>query len=97
MQVGPDLQGVTMRRERDWLLHFIGAPNLVRSAKDPIALELAKQYQVRMPKVELTGKELQDIIAYLEAADKALSKPRALAAGAPQPALAHEHRHHDHR
>lgn len=95
--IGPDLKGVTVRRERDWLIHFIGAPNEMRARKDPIALELARQYKVLMPKVELTWKELGDIMKYLEAQSDALAKPQAVAAGDQQSSVAHDHDHHTHQ
>jgi mono/diheme cytochrome c family protein len=98
--LGPDLQGVTARRERDWLIRFIGAPNLMRAHKDPIALELASQYKVLMPRVELTKKELGDIVGYLEAQDRSRSKPAGTQAAMAAPraeASAGEHDHQAHQ
>ena len=42
---GPDLRGVTARRDRDWLARFIVEPEKVRAAGDPIALALRAKYQ----------------------------------------------------
>jgi protein SCO1/2 len=65
--LGPDLKGVVQRRSRAWLLRYIGAPDKMRAAKDPIALELARNSKVLMPNLRLTHKELAEILDYLEA------------------------------
>jgi len=100
-QLGPDLMGISARRERNWLFSYLGAPNEMRARKDPIALELAKNNKVLMPNLKLTKKELVEVIEYLEAKSVQNSKhegQRALAAtGAERPAaLAHDHHQHDH-
>jgi protein SCO1/2 len=66
-QLGPDLKGVTARRERGWLVRYLAAPDKMRANQDPIASELARQYEVLMPNLSLTNKELGDLIEYLEA------------------------------
>lgn len=100
--LGPDLQGVTARRARDWLVRYLAAPERMRADKDPVALELASRYKVLMPNLSLTHKELGELIEYLEAK----STPKAVAAtamapeaagGAPLVAHSHDdHHHHDH-
>lgn len=71
--LGPDLLGVTARRERAWLFRFIAAPDQMRASKDPIAIELfAKYNKVSMPNVGLTSTEVADLISYLEARTIAL-------------------------
>ncbi|MBI2877958.1 MAG: SCO family protein [Candidatus Tectomicrobia bacterium] len=66
--LGPDLKGVTARRERVWLARFIAAPDRMRASKDSIAVELfAKYNMVSMPNLGLTGTEVADLINYLEA------------------------------
>lgn len=70
---GPDLLGVTARRERAWLVRFIMAPDRMRASKDPIALELSAKYsKVLMPNLNLTRTEVADLINYLEARTSAL-------------------------
>jgi protein SCO1 len=65
--VGPDLLGVTNFRNREWLAHYIQAPNELLAAKDSIAVALfAKYKQVRMPNLRLGGEEVSAIIGYLE-------------------------------
>lgn len=71
--IGPDLLGVTARRERAWLIRFIAAPDKMRASKDPIAIELfAKYNKVLMPNLNLTRTELANLISYLEARTIAL-------------------------
>ncbi|HEX6829692.1 MAG TPA: cytochrome c, partial [Burkholderiales bacterium] len=66
-QLGPDLMGVTARRDRAWLKRFIWAPDEMRANKDPIAVELASRYPVVMPNLSLTNQNLDDLLVYLEA------------------------------
>jgi protein SCO1/2 len=99
--LGPDLKGVTTRRERAWLVRFLAAPDQMRAGKDPVALELAKQYKVVMPNLSLTNKELGDLIEYLEAKSGPPPVSEAAQAMAGAPAAADgagpdAHAHHDH-
>jgi protein SCO1 len=104
--LGPDLKGVTERRQRDWLVRYLAAPDKMRAQKDPIALELARNHKVLMPNLSLTTKELEDLIAYLAAKSSPPLPPAATPAvaatgGEQQSALAHgeqhdaHHAHHD--
>lgn len=64
---GPDLKGVTTRRERAWLARFIADPDRMRAKKDPIAIELYAKYKnMPMPNIGLTKAEVGDLISYLE-------------------------------
>lgn len=79
---GPDLQGVTERRERDWLLRWIAAPDQVLAEGDPIATQLFQQYnQVPMPALGLSEAEVVAILAYL--ADPTAAGGEGSAATAP--------------
>jgi protein SCO1/2 len=65
-RVGPDLAGVTARRDRDWLVRFITGPETMRRQQDPIALDLARRYPtVRMPAIGLAETDARDLLAYL--------------------------------
>lgn len=67
-RLGPDLSGVTKRRERDWLARYLLAPDWMRSQGDPIALELSAKYTgVPMPNLGLTETQVDLLIGYLEA------------------------------
>lgn len=68
--VGPDLKGVTARRSKEWLTHWIPAPDQVLASGDPIATELLKKYNnVPMPNLGLTQEQATSLIAFLEQAD----------------------------
>lgn len=64
--VGPDLDGVTGLRDQEWLKNFIGAPDKVIAAGDPIATELLNEFNgVPMPNLGLSSQDVDDILAYL--------------------------------
>ena len=83
--VGPDLQGVTARRPREWLEQWIAAPDAVLAKKDPYAISLLHQFHdVPMPNLGLSASETNSIIAYLEStASGAAAVPATEAASAP--------------
>jgi mono/diheme cytochrome c family protein len=67
-RVGPDLAGVTARRDGAWLTRWIAAPDRMLGANDPIATELLRQYRnVPMPNQGLTAEEVAAVVAYLGA------------------------------
>ena len=69
--VGPDLRGVTQRRDRAWLAHFIAAPNEMISQKDPAALALFKKYrELKMPNLRLSEVDVNAVLGYLAASAK---------------------------
>jgi protein SCO1 len=66
-RAGPDLRGVTSRREHEWLKKFIMDPYKMRAQKDPLALALAAKYPgVLMPRLGITENDAADLLAYLE-------------------------------
>lgn len=66
--LGPDLAGVTNRREPAWLKRFIKAPDLLRAERDPLAMALFEKYKtVRMPNLHLGDGDVQALIGYLRA------------------------------
>jgi mono/diheme cytochrome c family protein len=67
-EVGPDLKGVTSRRELTWLVRWIQEPNKMLDEGDPIATQLLEEHNnVRMPNWGLSETEARDILAYLAA------------------------------
>ena len=64
--VGPDLQGVTERRESDWLIRWIREPDIMLAEGDPIASEMLAEFNVPMPNLGLTESDVAAVIAYLE-------------------------------
>lgn len=66
--VGPDLEGVTARREEEWLVAFIRSSQTVIGSGDPIAIGLFETYQrQRMPDHELTRDQIDGLLGYIAA------------------------------
>jgi protein SCO1/2 len=69
--VGPDLLGVTARRDRAWLARYIAEPDRVLAEGDPIATQLlARFHDVRMPNLELSSGEVAMLLGYLAEQDR---------------------------
>ncbi len=64
--VGPDLQGVTERREESWLKVHIQSPSVHRAQNDPIAMANLETFKFRMPDLGLTEQQVEAVIAYLK-------------------------------
>lgn len=65
--VGPDLMGVTERREKQWLIAFIENSQEVIKAGDPIAVQLYEEYNKSlMPSfTQISEPEINSIIEYI--------------------------------
>jgi mono/diheme cytochrome c family protein len=82
--VGPDLQGVTQRRDLDWIKQFIAAPDKVIASGDPIAAQLLQENNnIQMPNLGLSSAEIDSLVAYLENPNQAAQT----ASAAPQTQL----------
>jgi mono/diheme cytochrome c family protein len=86
--VGPDLKGVTARRETGWLKSMIATPDKLLASGDPTAAQLLKESNnVPMPNLALTGREVDDLLAFLatksDGAAPATAAPGAAPATAP--------------
>ena len=63
--LGPDLLGVTRRRDMTWLLNWLRAPDQMLENKDPIAMALFKKYNnLAMPNARLNKQEALALIDY---------------------------------
>ena len=68
--VGPDLQGVLVRRDRDWVARFIASPDFVIAEGDPIAMELLEEFNgIEMPNRALTDEDVEFVLVFLEVQD----------------------------
>ncbi|HJL69470.1 MAG TPA: cytochrome c [Anaerolineales bacterium] len=68
--VGPDLQGVTARRERDWLARWIKEPDKMLAEGDPIGTQQLQEFNnVPMPNLGMTDQQVDTLIAYLQTTD----------------------------
>lgn len=64
--LGPDLLGVTRKREAQWLLDWLKAPDQMLKKNDPIAMALYKQYNnLAMPNLRLNREEAIDLLDYI--------------------------------
>jgi cbb3-type cytochrome oxidase cytochrome c subunit len=65
--LGPDLLGVTHKRDRAWLNRWMAEPDKVLAEKDPLAMKLLAEYNnLPMPNLGLNGVEIQDVLAYID-------------------------------
>ena len=65
--IGPDLFGVTDRRDPEWLARWIAEPDKMLAEKDPLALQLFEQYKgVAMPNMSLNRKEVDSVVEFIE-------------------------------
>lgn len=83
LRIGPNLLGVTERRDRDWLRRWILEPDAMLEEGDPIAQGLFEAYnRVPMPNLQLAPDEVEDLIDFLDAETRratAVEKNEAIA------------------
>ncbi len=78
-RVGPDLAGVSVRRDHDWLVNLIADPDKARKAGDKTLAELTVKFKgTNMPSLGLSLSEAADLIAYIDAETKAQSDKPAV-------------------
>lgn len=66
-RVGPDLQGVTERRARAWLMRWLKEPDRMLAEKDPQAVALYNQYnKVAMPNLKLAPGEITELLQFID-------------------------------
>jgi len=66
--LGPDLLGVTRRRDRTWLARWLADPARMLAQHDPIATQLYAEYNnVMMPNFHLGKIEVDALIEYMDA------------------------------
>jgi mono/diheme cytochrome c family protein len=69
--VGPDLAGVTSRREAGWLHRKIKEPDALIAENDPLAMQLLQEANdVAMPPLDLSDEEVVAVIAYLKSTEQ---------------------------
>ena len=75
--VGPDLKGVTARRDRPWLLSWISSSQGLIASGDQTAITLFEKFnKQRMPDQRLSIDELNALLDYLEAGGPELDARR---------------------
>lgn len=63
--LGPDLYGVTERRDAAWLRRWLAEPDRMLEEGDPIAAAMYEQWQVLMPNFSLDEREIENLIQYM--------------------------------
>ncbi len=73
--VGPDLAGVTTKRNEKWLISWIKSSQTMVKNNDPIAVKLFNEYnKMPMPDANLTPAQIKDVLAYIKSLSPA-AKP----------------------
>ena len=74
-KLGPDLYGVTKRRDKAWLTKWLKNPEQMLQS-DAIAKEMLAKYKVPMPNQNLSEEEIRAYIEYFSWADSNLKPPQ---------------------
>ena len=92
--LGPDLLGVTHRREAAWLERWLAEPEKMLKEGDPIAVSLAAAFNnVTMPNLQLNDSEIDSLIEFLAIETRRVNSAReSSVAGAGA-----DHHHDDHQ
>ncbi|MBI5904170.1 MAG: cytochrome c, partial [Deltaproteobacteria bacterium] len=65
--IGPDLHGVTRKRDRAWLVRWLAEPDKMLAEKDPLASALLAEYgNVPMPNLRLGVDEIKALLTYID-------------------------------
>lgn len=92
--IGPDLMGVTRKRDGKWLSRWLAEPDRMLQEKDPLALSLLAQFDyVPMPNLRLAPADIQDLFDFMEEESHRIEHHQH---GGHQHGE-HEHQHEDHR
>lgn len=76
-RTGPDLFGVTERRDGAWLARFLTGPEAMRASGDPVTNDLVARFPgVRMPDFGLGPSDASDLIEYLKAQNDRILEAR---------------------
>jgi protein SCO1/2 len=78
--LGPDLFGVTDRRDDEWLRRWLAEPDKMIEEGDPIASAMAAQWQVVMPNFRLDDREIDALVRYMSAETRRLQQRHSVAA-----------------
>ena len=78
--LGPDLLGVTQKRETEWLTRWLAEPEKMLEEKDPIVMELYAQFnEMPMPNMQLNGAEVASLLEFMETESRRVESSRKLA------------------
>ncbi len=70
--IGPDLKGVTERRDEAWLISFIKSSQTMIKSGDEIAVQMFEEYnKIPMPDNPLTDEQIKGLLSYIKNYDEA--------------------------
>ena len=72
--LGPDLFGVTERRDDAWLRRWLAEPDKMIESGDPIAVAMSSAWEVVMPNFRLDPREIDNLIRYMESESERLQQ-----------------------
>ncbi|OQX81108.1 MAG: hypothetical protein B6D61_01150, partial [Bacteroidetes bacterium 4484_249] len=73
--VGPDLKGVTERRDEAWLISFIRSSQTMVKNGDAEAVKIFDEYKIPMPDNNLSDDQIKGILNYIKNPVEAVTKP----------------------
>ncbi len=66
-RLGPDLLGVTRKRDAAWLTRWLKEPDKMLAEKDPTVMAMLAEYNnVPMPNLRLSDVDIQNLLSYME-------------------------------
>lgn len=74
--VGPDLKGVTERRDMDWIVRFVQSSQAMVKAGDKTAVELFAEFKVPMPDQPLSEAQVKGLMDFIKTG-KSVATPAA--------------------
>lgn len=73
--VGPDLKGVTQKREQEWIIRFVQESQSLVQEGDPIAVELFNKFRKKkMPDHDLSAQEVIALFQYIDSGAQGAAK-----------------------
>ena len=88
--IGPDLLGVTQKRDPAWLARWLQFPDQMLAEKDPLAMQLYTKYrEIPMPNLSLNDVDVQALVDYMQRESRKVEQ-----ANSSDGRGAHAHRHH---
>ena len=73
--VGPDLKGVTERRDEAWLISFIRSSQTMVKDGDAEAVKIFDEYKIPMPDNNFTDEQIIGILNYIKNYEEVAAKP----------------------
>ena len=94
--LGPDLFGVTERRDDAWLRRWMAEPDKMIESGDPIAVAMSGAWEVVMPNFRLDPNEIDNLLRYIDSESQRL-RQRHASGGGGSGGGGHDHAgHHGH-